>query len=175
MNIKLLVLVVVLVCSLGVRCVNAQGGRLKNSRFFQIGAGFSGAGPLLSGYGGLAFDPKIKGLFGGGIGIGNDADINYTYTFLDGMGSFNLYSANRFFYFNGLAGVSFAGDFINKFPNDKNTNQFSFNYGVIGGCEAEFYASRNLIFVITGTQRYYVRNEFGNWRYQATVSLRIIL
>ncbi len=141
----------------------------------QLGAGFTGAGPLISGYGGLSFDQRIKGYFGGGLGFGNDADINYKYIFLDGIGSFNLRSVNRFFYFNALAGVSFAGDLINKFPNEVNTNQFSFNYGVLGGFEAEFYVSRNFAFVLTGTQRYYLRQEFGNWRYQVVAGVRIIL
>lgn len=150
-------------------------GRLKGAKFFQLGLGFRGAGPNASVYGGMSFSPNIKGMVGGGLGLGKTADINYKYIFVDGIGSFTARSVNRIFYLNVQAGISFNGDLINDFETQNYNKQFSFNYGVLGGLEAEFQATRNLEFVLSANQRYYIKKDFGNWRYQLGAALRINL
>lgn len=152
--------------------VSGQGSRLKGAKFFQAGVGFRGPGPLIAAYGGMTFSTNVKGMVGGGIGFGKQADINYKYIFLDGIGSFNFYSANRIFFLNGQAGVSFNGDIKNEFESLQYDKNFSMNYGVLVGLEAEFYATRNLLFVLSGNERYYIKKDFGNWRYQLGASIR---
>jgi hypothetical protein len=147
-------------------------GRLKGAKFFQAGLGFRGAGPNVSAYGGMTFSPTIKGMVGGGAGLGKQADINYKYFFLDGIGSFTTKSVNRLFYFNLQAGLSLNGDLINAFETENYDKKFSFNYGVLGGIEAEFQATRNLEFVLSANQRYYIKKDFGNWRYHVTAAMR---
>lgn len=151
---------------------SAQGGRLKGGKFFQAGLGFRGAGPLVSAYGGMTFSTNVKGMVGGGLGIGKQADIDYKFAFLDGIGSFSLYSVNRTFFINAQAGVSFNADMKNEFESIGYSKNFSLNYGVLGGLETEFYATRNLLFVLSANERYYIKKDFGNWRYQLGAAIR---
>lgn len=153
---------------------HAQYGRLKNSSSTQLGLGFTDAGIMVNAYYFKTFDQKIKAGFGGGLVFGQVKDIAYKGVFIDGVGSFAMYN-NRFVSVNAVAGISFAGDFINSFPSDVYNKTFSFNYGALGGMEMEFTASRSLSFVLYANQRYYLKKDFGNWRYQLGVGFRVTL
>jgi hypothetical protein len=154
--------------------IKAQSRSLRGEKFVQAGIGFRGPGPLISLYGGMTINPTIKGAVGGGFGFGKVADLRYKYMFVDGIGSFGMKSVNRIFYLNALAGISFNGDLINDFETEKIDKRFKMNYGVIVGIEAEFHATRKLLFVLSGQQRYYVKkSNFGDWRYQVTAGIRI--
>lgn len=152
----------------------AQYSRLKNSSSSQVGVGFTDAGLMINAYYIKSFDQKIRAQFGGGLIFGKFADINYRSLFVDGIGSYTL-SGNRFVSLNALAGISFVGDFINEFESAEYNKQFSFNYGVLGGLEAEFIASRRLSFVLSGTGRYYIKSDFGRMRSQISAGIRISL
>lgn len=154
--------------------VSAQYSRLKNSSSSQLGIGFTDAGFMVNAYYIKTFDQKVKAGFGGGLVFGKVSDISYKSVFIDGLGSYSMYS-NRFASLNAVAGISFVGDIINDFKSDVYDHQFSFNYGVLGGMEAEFTATRSVSFVLSANQRYYVRKEFGNWRYQIGAAIRISL
>lgn len=149
-------------------------GRLKGGKFFQAGVGFRGSGPLISSYGGMSFGQNVKGIVGGGFGFGNQPAIKYNYIFLDGIGSFTVRSVNRVFYLDVQGGITFNGDFISDFKTEGYNKQFSMNYGVIGGLEAEFYASKSLILVLTANERYYIKEDFGRWRFQIGAALRFM-
>lgn len=165
-------LVVITVCSLLAFESHAQYSRLKNSSSSQIGVGFTDAGLMVNGYYVKAFDQKIKAQFGGGLIFGNVADVSYKSLFLDGIGTYSL-SNSRLVSVSALVGISFVGDFINEFKSAEYDKQFSFNYGVLGGLEAEFVASRRLSFVLTGTGRYYIKRDFGRLRSQVSAGVRI--
>jgi hypothetical protein len=153
---------------------SAQYSRLKNSSSSQLGIGFTDAGFMLNAYYVKTFDQKVKAGFGGGLVFGKVSDISYKSIFVDGLGSYSLYS-NRLASLNAVAGISFVGDIINKFQSDVYARQFSFNYGVLGGMESEFTVNRSISFVLSANQRYYVREQFGNWRYQIGAAIRISL
>jgi hypothetical protein len=153
----------------------AQTSRLKGAKFAQLGTGFRGAGPLVSGYAGNTFSSNVKGMVGAGFGLSRQADIRYKFLFVDGLAGITLYSFNRTVFINGQAGVSFNADIKNKFESRSYQKDFSLNYGALGGIEMEFYASRNLLFVLSGHQRYYVKRDFGHWRYQVGIALRFTL
>lgn len=165
------ILILFFACSHTCLC---QYNKLKGSKTFQMGFGFHDAGLLVNAYSMKTFDQKIKAGFGGGFAFGNVSDIRYKAIFVDGIGTYALRS-NRVFSINGVAGLSFIGDFKNEFASERYTKNFSFNYGVFGGGEMEFIASRKLSFVIGGTYRYYLRNDFGNRRYHLTAATRIVL
>ncbi|MFZ1806402.1 MAG: hypothetical protein WAU36_04225 [Cyclobacteriaceae bacterium] len=168
----------ILPIAIAVSCISidasAQYSRLKNSSSSQLGIGFTDAGFMLNAYYVKTYDQKVRAGFGGGLVFGKISDISYKSVFVDGLGSYSMYS-NRFASLNAIAGLSFVGDIINNFQSDVYDHQFSFNYGVLGGMEAEFTASRSLSFVLSANQRYYVRKEFGNWRYQIGAAIRISL
>jgi hypothetical protein len=151
-----------------------QYNKLKGSKTFQVGFGFHDAGLLVNAYSMKTFDQKIKAGFGGGFAFGNVSDIRYKAIFFDGIGTYALRS-NRVFSINGVAGLSFIGDFKNEFASERYTKNFSFNYGVFGGGEMEFIASRKLSFVVGGTYRYYLQKDFGNRRYHLTAAMRVTL
>jgi len=154
---------------------SGQVGRLKGGKFFEVGVGFRGPGPNVNAYGGITFSTNLKGKFGGGIGSGRVADISYQYIFVDGLASYSFYNINRSFFLNGIAGVSMNGDLINSFEATQYDKKFSFNYGVVGGLEGEFYASKRMIILLTAQQRYYIKKDFGNWRYQVGAAIRFTL
>ncbi len=156
---------------LGANC-HAQYSRLKNSTSSQIGVGFTDAGLMINAYYVKAFDQRIKAQFGGGLIFGKVADISYKSLFLDGIGTYSL-SNSRLVSVNALLGISFVGDYIDKFESAEYNKQFSFNYGVLGGLEAEFVATRRVSFVLTGTGRYYIKRDFGRLRSQVSAGIRI--
>ena len=151
---------------------NAQVGRFKGGKSYQVGLGFADAGVLGNFYYGINFDQIVRGSVGGGVIVGKVADVNYKGVFFDGMGSFALYSMRNKFYINLTGGISFIGDFINKFESESFDKTFSFNYGILGGLESDFYVSRTLVFVLSANQRYYIKKEFGNGRYHLSASVR---
>lgn len=165
-------LIAIAVCFLFPTQGLAQYSRLKNSTSSQLGVGFTDGGIMVNAYYVKTFDQKIKAQFGGGLVFGKFSDIDYKSLFLDGVGSYTL-SGNRLVSLNALAGISFVGDYINSFPSEGYNKQFSFNYGVLGGLEAEFIATRKLSFILSGTQRYYIKKDFGRFRYQVGAGLRI--
>jgi hypothetical protein len=154
--------------------VQGQYSRLKGASAAQLGVGFTDVGMLVSAHYQRTFDKKIKAGIGGGLVFGTVANIRYKSLFLDASGAYSLHS-NQLFSFNAIAGISFAGDFKNEFPSDVYNKQFSFNYGILGGAEAEFIATRKLSFALIGIQRYYMRKDFGNLRYHLSAAIRVIL
>lgn len=173
-SIRRFILVAIGVCYLLGSKSYAQYSRLKNSTSSQIGVGFTDAGLMVNAYYVKAFDQRIKAQFGGGLIFGKFADIGYKSLFLDGIGSYSL-SNSRLVSINALVGISFVGDYIDKFASAEYNKQFSFNYGVLGGLEAEFIATRRLSFVLTGTGRYYIKRDFGRLRSQVSAGIRISL
>jgi hypothetical protein len=152
----------------------SQYNKLKGSSSAQVGVGFHDAGLLISAYSLKTFDQKIKAGFGGAFLFGKVADVSYKAICLDGIGTYSLRST-RFFSLNGVAGLTFIGDFMNDFESEKFKKNFSLNYGVLGGAEGEFIATRKLSFVLGGTYRYYLRKDFGNLRYHLSASIRVTL
>ena len=150
----------------------SQVGRYKGGKSYQVGAGFTDAGIMANFYYGINFDQTIKGAAGGGVWFGSSNEVNYEGIFLDGLGSYSIYSVRNRFYFNLIAGISFTGDFISEFKNEKFNKRFAFNYGILGGAELDFYISRTLVFNLTGSQRYYLREDFGQGRYQLFAAIR---
>jgi hypothetical protein len=162
------VLLVLLACG-----VNGQS--LRGSKFFQAGIGFRDIGPNVTAYGGMAFSQSVKLQLGGGIGFGTVSDIDYKYVFVDAMMVMTVKEVRRVIFINGLGGISINGDIINKFESSKYDKQFSLNYGVLAGMEAEFKTSRSLSVVIQGMGIYYIKSDFGNLRPNVTLSLRFTL
>lgn len=150
-----------------------QGSRLKGGKFFEAGLGFRGSGANIFAYGGLTFSTNLKGKIGGGIGTGKFSDVSYQYVFMDGLASYSFYEVGRSFYLNAVGGISLNGDIKNKFESATYNKNFSFNYGVVGGLEAEFYASRTMMLTLFAQERYYVKKDFGHWRYQLGAAVRI--
>lgn len=152
----------------------AQYNKLRNSKSIHIGFGFHDAGLLANVYSLKTFDQKIRAGFGGGFAFGDISDIKYKAVFVDGIGSYTLRNT-KVMSVNALAGISFIGDFKNDFPSETYNKNFSFNYGVFGGGECEFVATRKLSFAMGGTYRYYLRNDFGNRRYHLTAGIRLTM
>lgn len=150
----------------------AQYNKLRNSRSVHMGFGFHDAGLLANVYSLKTFDQKIRAGFGGGFAFGDVSDIKYKAVFADVLGSYNLRSS-KLMSLNALAGISFVGDFKNEFPSESYNKNFSFNYGVFGGGECEFVATRKLSLVMGGTYRYYLRKDFGNRRYHLSAGIRL--
>lgn len=146
---------------------------LRGSKFSELGIGFRGAGLHASGYAGKLLSPTIRMAGGGGFGYSNLADIKYKYVFVDALGIFNLKSFRKVL-FNASAGVSINGDLINDFQTDQTDKQFSLNYGVLGGIESEFQMTKQMYFVLNAQQRYYIKSDYGNWRYQFGASIRFM-
>jgi hypothetical protein len=169
--IKVILLIGLTVCA---HAVQSQYSRLKGASAIQLAVGFTDVGMLVSAHYQKTFDKKIKAGLGGGLVFGTIATIHYKSLFLDGSGAYSLYS-NQLFSFNAIAGISFVGDFKNEFPSDAYSKQFSFNYGILGGAEAEFVATRKLSFALIGLQRYYMRKDFGNLRYHMSAAIRATL
>lgn len=152
----------------------AQYSKLKGSSSLHVGFGFHDAGLLANVYSLKTFDQKIKAGLGGGFAFGDVSDIRYKAAFVDAIGLYSL-RTTKVMSLNGVAGVSFIGDFKNEFPSESYNKNFSFNYGVFGGAESEFVATRKLLFVIGGTYRYYLRKDFGNRRYHLTAGIRVTI
>lgn len=146
--------------------------RLKGAKLFQVGLGFRGSSLFLECYTGKSFDKTVKALFGGGIGVGSQPGISYKYVYADGIGVVNLRSSKKSYYINLLGGISLIGDYKGDFKTAKYQSTASFNYGALAGAEAEFVVSKQLNFVLSAVQRYYVREDFGSWRYQVSASAR---
>jgi hypothetical protein len=153
---------------------SAQYSKLKGSQSLHIGFGFHDAGLLANVYSLKTFDQKVKAGFGGGFAFGDVSDIRYKAMFVDALGSYTLHNT-RVMSVNAVAGISFIGDFKNEFASEKYSKNFSFNYGVFGGGETEFMATRKLSFVLGGTYRYYLRKDFGNRRYHLTAGIRLTM
>jgi hypothetical protein len=149
----------------------SQYNKLRGSKSFQAGFGFHDAGLLANAYSLKTFDQKIKAGVGGGVAFGRVSDISYKAVFLDGVGSFAMRST-RLVSFNALAGLTFIGDFKNEFPSERYSKNFNFNYGMFGGCEFEFVATKRMSFLMGGTYRYYLRSDFGSLRYHLSAALR---
>ncbi|HNP94458.1 MAG TPA: hypothetical protein PKJ63_02480 [Cyclobacteriaceae bacterium] len=148
------------------------GQSLKGSRYVQGGIGFRDVG--LNGflYGGQTISQLIKLEYGGGIGFGKVADINYKYVFADVISSLTLREVRRAMSVNGVGGISLNTDIINGFESVSYDKKVSLNYGMLAGLSGEFYVDRNVTFVLSAQGRYYFRNEFGNWRYQVGAAVR---
>ena len=170
---KFFVLCIALLCY--THTVKAQRSAYKGSSMAQFNVGFTGSGVFGSFYYGHNFSQTVKGMAGGGMIFGTEADIKYKGLFLDGFGAFSAYksqSRGSVFNLNLLAGISFIGDFINEFETDQFNKQFSLNYGVLGGLEMEFLAFSQVAISLSGTQRYYIKEEFGHGRYQALAGIK---
>lgn len=172
-----LTVVCALVCAMLMTLVGkayGQYNKLKGSKSLQVGFGFHDAGLLVNAYSLKTYDQKIKAGFGGGLAFGDVSDIKYKAVFADAIGTYALKN-NKLLSVNGLGGLSFIGDFKNEFASERYNKNFSFNYGVFGGGECEFVATRKLSFVLGGTYRYYLRSDFGNRRYHLTAAMRMTL
>lgn len=170
---KNFILTVALLCYFNL--LKAQRSAYKGSNMTQFNVGFSGAGIIGSFYYGHNFSQSIRGMAGGGMIFGNEADINYRGLFLDGFGAFSTYKAQSrqsVFNLNLLAGISFIGDFINDFQTDQFDKQFSLNYGGLAGIEMEFLAMKQAALSLSATQRYYIKEEFGHARYQVLAGVK---
>ena len=152
----------------------SQSGYLRGSNGSQIGVGFTDVGVMANVYYTRNFGQTVKGLFGGGATIGRVADVDYYAVWFDGIGSQTLLG-NRSVKLNGLLGASIILDGLEDFESDKLQNRFSVNYGVLTGIEMEFELQRGLSAVIAGQIRYYVRESFGQVRYQGYVGLNFTI
>lgn len=150
--------------------VNAQS--LKGGKSFEVGLGFRGSGFNAFGYGAYALSQLVKVKAGAVLGQGVYEDINYNYLSLDGIGTYNLKAIRKVLSINALGGISFNGDLINDFETETYDKQFSFNYGVLAGLEGDFQISRSVFFVLSAQQRYYIKKDFGHWRYQIGAAVR---
>lgn len=150
----------------------SQVGRFRGGKYYQVGLGFSDGGILGNIYYGINFDQLVSGMVGGGLIYGEFNGIRYNSTFLDALGSYNMSQLKNRFYLNVVGGISFVGDFKNDFPSETYDKDFSFNYGLVAGIESDFHLTRSIVFVLGGTQRYYLKSDFGNGRYHLYAALR---
>jgi hypothetical protein len=163
-----LTVAIILICA---TCGLSQS-RLKGAKLLQMGMGFRGNSLFVECYTGKSFDKTVKALFGGGIGVGGQSGISYKYVYADGIGVVNVRSSKKSYYLNVLGGISLIGDFKGDFKTTKYESAGAFNFGALAGAEAEFVVTKKLNFVLGAMQRYYVREDFGSWRYQVSASAR---
>lgn len=142
---------------------------LRKSKFAQIGLGISGSGALGSGYYGFNFDQRLHGLFGVGMIFKSHNDIRYKHVFSDAIASFTIDQFQKSLVLNLIGGITIGADIINKFKTNELSKQAFFNYGFLGGLEMEFRLSRQFHLVFMGNQRYYLKDRFGQFRYQLVV------
>ncbi|MDZ7664604.1 MAG: hypothetical protein U5K27_04630 [Desulfotignum sp.] len=67
----------------------------------------------------------------------------------------------------------FVEDFRNEFnQNTISEERFSLNYGFMGGVEIEIAALRNFGILMIGNARYYIKEDYGKFRYQFLTGIR---
>lgn len=167
-----LVLIVFLVL-LFVQYSYGQYGNLKGGASAQIGVGFTEVGILATGGFSKNFTQEISGVFNVSYNGAEVSDINYHAIYLDGIASYLAYTVGQGrFNLSTQGGISFVGDFRNDFANDVSDSRFSMNYGFMGGVEIEIAALKSFGILMIGNARYYIKEDYGKFRYQFLTGIR---